>query len=494
MPAVKLVQVYSRLLKNSSATAGDSTSLANSFARALPVALLLLSACSTTPQGRTHIVTPTPVSAVYSDADMRIQLATAPSINTPCVGVECEQNREFDQRVQQLGARLAVAAFDAYPDLNKRVSHFEFAVAEKADFGSTSNARGRVVIYRGMQNLDLEDAALAYLMARELGHVVGQHHDENSATRILLSVAIGVLFPALHLFSGTSTLAQATSATSATTVTSTVASTATSYLGSKVVLASIKPDQLSEADSIALGLLENLGWSRHDIATALQASSHLEGKSAWVEDFRVSVGRMKALDEEAEKAAFSLNAEEANLQTEQYALPETDTDETIETGTGAETVTSVQPEQIPGDENLLEPAATAAEPAQEIGKQADATPGDIQPEPDPAGSPKTPITSAVSTLTGGEEQGVKLVPAKELLTGASQVRKSKVPGQARKPMSRSDSTSASVSGKQKSAMKIQAGKGVKLKPGRDASKKIKVSPVQKLTQSPKKSGLKEKGV
>jgi Zn-dependent protease with chaperone function len=478
----------SRLLKNPSATAGDAASIVKGFPRALPIALMLLSACSTTPQGRTHIVTPAPVSAVYSDADMRIQLATAPSINTPCVGVECEQNREFDQRVQQLGARLAVAAFDAYPDLNKRVSHFEFAVAEKADFGSTSNARGRVVIFRGMQNLDLEDAALAYLMARELGHVVGQHHDENSATRILLSVAIGVLFPALHLFSGTSTLAQATSATSATTVTSTVASTATSYLGSKVVLANIKPDQLSEADSIALGLLENLGWSRHDIATALQASSHLDGKSAWVEDFRVSIGRMKALDEEAEKAAFSLNAEEASLQTEQYALPETDTYETIETGTGAETVSSVQPEQIQGDENLLE-LATVAEPAQEIGKQADATPGEVQPEPGPAESPKTPKTSVAATLTGGEQQGVKLVPAKELQTGASQVRKSKVPGQARKQMSRSDSSNASVSGIQKSARKIQAGKVVKPQPGKDATKKIKVSPVQKLTQGPKEKGV-----
>ena len=273
--------------------------------RHLPLVFViaLLGACATSPQGRTQLTTPAPIGDVYSDVDMRVHLATAKSIGTPCAGDECAPNREFDQQVQQLGARLAKSAFDTYPDLVKRVSCFEFVVAEKEELGSTSNAAGKVVIFRGVQELYLDEQALAFVIAREMGHVIGHHHDENSGTSILLSVLVGVLFPVSNIFHGAA-LANATSSTTGiTTAATTAASSATSYVGSQAILASVKPDQLREADAIAVKLLAGLGWSGRDTADILEACTQVDGDSAWAKDFHISVGYAKTREEEIATAS-----------------------------------------------------------------------------------------------------------------------------------------------------------------------------------------------
>lgn len=253
---------------------------------------------------------------------MRIQLATASSVSTPCAGVECTLNQEFDQQVQSVGYRLALAAYDAYPDLIKRVSEFQFEVAEKSGAGSTSNAAGKIVIYRGVQKLGFDEAGLAFIVAREMGHVIGQHHDENSGTRILLSIAAGVLFPALNLFNAAQ-VAQATQVTSAATLSTTVASTATSYLGSKAVLAGLKPDQLSEADAIALDLLEREGWHLHDIASVLDKREVVQSGGSWAEDFRISLANLQKLDAQDQSMKLSMPAEAIQLRDMPQAAPDT---------------------------------------------------------------------------------------------------------------------------------------------------------------------------
>lgn len=281
----------------------------------LPVALaaLLLGACSTSPYGRAQITTPAPVSAAYSEMDMRLHLATADSINTPCGGTQCTLNQQFDQRVQSLGARLATAAFSAYPELSERIDQFTLVVAEKKNPGTTSNASGKIVIFRGVQDFAIEDDALAFLLAREMGHVIGHHHDENSATRVLFSVLAGVLFPAANLFNGGSAAAaQATSVTSSATVATAAASTATSIVGSEVVLASIKPNQLNEADTIALGLLDLIGWNHGDIANALENNLHISGKDAWSEDLRVSVMHVLELGQNDASATTAMTTLDDN--------------------------------------------------------------------------------------------------------------------------------------------------------------------------------------
>lgn len=288
---------------------------------------LVFAGCSTNPQGRKQLTAPLPVSEAYSEADLRIQLATASSVSTPCIGVECTRNQEFEQQVQSVGYRLAMAAYDTYPDLIKRVSEFQFEVAAKSEPGSASNAAGRIVIYRGVQELGFDEAGVAFLVAREMGHVIGQHHEENSGTKILLSIAVGVLFPALHLFNGTAQLAQATQATQATSATvlgTTVASTATSYVGSKAILAGLRPDQLSEADLIALGLLDKEGWHLHDVASILDKSEKIKGGGSWDEDLRVSIAHLRVLDTDNQSIDLTQQTIALHVQRECSAEPEED--------------------------------------------------------------------------------------------------------------------------------------------------------------------------
>ena len=245
---------------------------------------LLLGACATSPQGRMQVTVPSSVSAVHSEMGMRLNLITAVDISTPCVGVECRLDRAFDQRVLRLGTRLAQSAFEIYPELNERFSQFEFVIADKAEPGSTSSAAGTVVIFRGVQKLRLDEEALAFLIARELGHVISRHHDENSATSILFSIAAQVLFPVANLIRGSAALIQTASAAA----TASTVSTAASFIGSRMAIESYKLDQLHEADTVALHLLASLGWNRNEIADALVASTQVVGEDTWSKDLRVS--------------------------------------------------------------------------------------------------------------------------------------------------------------------------------------------------------------
>lgn len=251
---------------------------------------MALGACTTTstPQGRLQLTVPTPISAVYSEADMRLQLVGNMDIDSPCVGVECRLNRAFDQRVMRLGNRLAQSAFETYPDLADRISRFDIFIAEKAEPGSASSAAGTIVIFRGVQKLRLDEEALAFLIAREMGHVIARHHEENSSARILFSVLTQLLFPVANLVNGSAFLVQTASA-SATTA---AVSTAASFVGSKLMIESYKEDQLKEGDAIALDLLAQQGWPENEITAALKPGTRVAGENKWSQDLRISSGRI----------------------------------------------------------------------------------------------------------------------------------------------------------------------------------------------------------
>lgn len=228
-----------------------------------------------------QMTAPGSVSTVYSEANMQLSLVTAANAEAPCSGAECELDRAFDQRVLQLGSRLAQAAFEAYPDLAGRLGGFEFIIAEKTDAGCLSSAAGRVILFRGVQKLQLDEQTLGFLIAREMGHVIGHHHDENAATGIWFSVLAAVFMPVTSIISGSAALTQSAA-------TSTAASSAASFIGSRITIASYKQDQLREADAIALNLLERMGWRRSDVAAALVASARVMGGDTWSEDLRAS--------------------------------------------------------------------------------------------------------------------------------------------------------------------------------------------------------------
>jgi predicted Zn-dependent protease len=263
--------------------------------------LAFLAACATSPEGRTRLVAPSALqgfSAVYSEFDMRLQLVTAADAPS-CSEAECAADRAFDQRIVMLGRRLADVAYRQHGDLLMRFPRFEFIVADKADAGAASSAGGTVVIYRGVRRLDLDDAALAFVLAREMSHIIAGHHDENVATSVLVSIAAQILLPALNIARGAaavfSSSAAATTAAS-TALTTTAITSAASFAGARALRASERPQHVREAETLAMRLLVAAGWDGREVSDQLEAlRPALPEEPYWIGELRESAQRIASL-------------------------------------------------------------------------------------------------------------------------------------------------------------------------------------------------------
>jgi Zn-dependent protease with chaperone function len=263
------------------------------------VACSLLGACATSPySGRPQLALPQPVAQVYSEVNMRLQLVTTRD-GQECAESECDAKKAFEIQVARLGYALADQAFEAYPDLRQRFNQFEFVIPQKAEPGTTSNASGTVVVFSGTQALEPSDPALAFIVAREMGHVVAGHHNENSATKMVVSVLAQFLLPVSSVFRAFALLPGASSAAAASATTAgattggsiaalTATATAASYLGAEALIATYWPKQLNEADAVALSLLARLGYDPQQTADALAAVEQRLSDSGWPRDLRAS--------------------------------------------------------------------------------------------------------------------------------------------------------------------------------------------------------------
>ncbi len=274
--------------------------------RAVVIALAatILTGCATSPEGRPQLVTPPALqglSAVYSEFDMQLQLVTA--ANAPdCQEAECVADRAFDQRILAIGGRLADAAFRQHAELHLRFPRFEFVVVDKRDPGAASSAAGSVVLFRGIRQLELDDGALGFVLAREMGHIITGHHDENVTTTVLIGIAAQILFPILNLPAliggSAATTAAATSAASVTasTVTTSAVASAASFAGSRALRSAFRPQQVIEAEAMAMDLLAGAGWDGREVAEQLQAiPPPLPDGPGWTEELRESALRVASL-------------------------------------------------------------------------------------------------------------------------------------------------------------------------------------------------------
>ncbi len=207
-----------------------------------------------------------PITDMYSEIDTRFRLAIKADAES-CENLACEQNHAFDRRIRALGLELTQAAQLAYPQRQSRLGSMEFSVVEKRDAGIASNSKGRIMVFRGLQDMQLSDDALAFIMAREIGHVLAGHHRTNTSTKLMISALASVLFPAAAVITASSTAAQAGTATSLIT---SAASTATSVIGGEVAVSSMKPAQRSESVDIALQILQHGEWDVRSACSVLQ--------------------------------------------------------------------------------------------------------------------------------------------------------------------------------------------------------------------------------
>lgn len=250
-----------------------------------------------------------PITDMYSDIDTRFRLAIKSDAES-CENLACEQNHAFDQRIHALGLALTRSAAMAYPKRKSRLDSMEFSVVEKRDAGIASNSRGRIMVFRGLQDMDLSDDALAFIVAREMGHVLAGHHRTNTSTKLMISALASVLFPAVAVVTASSTAVQASTAT---TLLTSAASTATSVIGGEVAVSTMKPAQLSESVDIALQVMQHGDW---DMRSACSVLHHDEPPvTSWWQDMEHSRDQLELHVELQEASVIPLPQQYAeNLQ------------------------------------------------------------------------------------------------------------------------------------------------------------------------------------
>ena len=256
----------------------------------LVLACLALAGCATSSSqsGRSQVVVPTPVSEVYSEVDLQMKLATASAPTDEMTADLCLQF-EYRRHVRGLAEGLVATAYRLYPDLAEREVNFRFEVAPSADVGVLSSAGGGIVVLQGTQ-ASLPDPILAYILAREMGHVIARHHDENSAATVMFSVLTQVLFPAAALVKGLAAVLPSTAVGTAATA------TAVSYFGSTALKTTYRDEHLREAELIAFRLMAESGWDLYEVAEVSRGLDVRKGTEGWLRELR---GSLQALDQVA---------------------------------------------------------------------------------------------------------------------------------------------------------------------------------------------------
>ncbi len=261
-------------------------------------ACAILAGCATSPHGdRVLLTAPTPLSAVYSEVNMQLKLVITANSSNPCTEPGCGPSDSLDQRVARISPALAKAAYQLYPELSDRVKSFEFIVADKSEPGTASTASGRIAILRPVGALAPTDTALAFILAREIGHVVAKHHEENTATSLIVSGLAQIFVPVANLarvFSNFFLTGTATTGTGAVAAAN-ASVTATSFVGSRVLITSYKLKQREEADAIALNLLARLGYDAPIVAAGFASVDLKSPANDWTSGLQASVGRLATL-------------------------------------------------------------------------------------------------------------------------------------------------------------------------------------------------------
>lgn len=251
--------------------------------RQLIIVVLSLGAagCATAPLDNRARIVAIPLSSAHSNFAFTLLNGSRQSLacdeDTPCpVGFDRDAALRFAQQVERVAAVLQAGAHELYPDLAKRVpemadGRFDVFVVENVDPGSDSSANGRIALNSALGNRAPYDDWLAFVIAREMGHVIARHHEENSAASIATSVIMNLLIP------GSSLLKSVISAG-----------------GAGIASRSKREVQAQEADAIARHLLVAADFAPRDVSLSLRLAPALRDDSLWAKDLRASTANFVA--------------------------------------------------------------------------------------------------------------------------------------------------------------------------------------------------------
>lgn len=237
------------------------------------IASVGLAACATAPAGSRVQMIGVPLAAMHSDLGFTVMGRPRPG---PACADACatlpgmDADHAFALQTGRVAATLQRAAGGLYPDLAQRVpglpaGGFDVYVVAGDDLGTESSADGRIAINASIGALRPYDEWLAFVIAREMGHVIARHHEENSAASITATILLNLLIP------GSSLMKSAISAG-----------------GSGLAANSRRDVQLPEADAIAIALLQAAGFQLRDVSLALRVSLPVADDGTWSRAFRES--------------------------------------------------------------------------------------------------------------------------------------------------------------------------------------------------------------
>lgn len=246
-----------------------------------------LAACTTTPEsGRARIIE-IPLAAVQSDVEFTIVKASQPYIacaeKLTCLN-ESEQaeDESFDQEIARIVGVLQTAALRLYPDLawctpKLTGGCFDVQVVEDDAPGSSSSANGRITLNDSLDRWQSHEEVLAFVIGREMGHVIARHHQETSSVSIVTSVVLNLLIPGSGLLKSL-----------------------VCTVGARLAAASNRNVRAMEADAIAINLLKGAGFRLRKAASSLLVAPPLGDENAWSKGFGRSAITLIAEAEAAE--------------------------------------------------------------------------------------------------------------------------------------------------------------------------------------------------
>jgi Zn-dependent protease with chaperone function len=229
---------------------------------------------------------PTITEAPASPAEQAEAAAPVPQGNTGLLGLHSAiefgvlaaarqpaepANAPFQEQVRRISAGLQNAARGLYPEQMKHVGAFDVYVGNSQDLSTMSSGTGKIAVNAGFSKLNPTDDWMAFVIAREMGHVVAGHHDSNSGASLVVSVLMNFIVPGSGLIKS-----------------------ALSFAGSQLASESGRDKQTKEADEVAMKLLEAAGYTKKSVVLNLRLNPLGEevSKTSWAGAFRASSVRL----------------------------------------------------------------------------------------------------------------------------------------------------------------------------------------------------------
>lgn len=260
---------------------------------------LCMAGCATTPFGdRTRIID-VPLAATESEIEFSITNGLRADLlcggDSACSSAaEGGGLRPFVLDVERIASALQKEALQRYPDLawcspRKNGGCFDIYIVEGDAPDSSSSANGRIALSVALDRWRSYEGVLAFVIAREMGHVVARHHKERSSLSIVTSALLNILLPGSGLLKS-------------------LISTG----GGRLAAISNRKVQATEADAIAFNLLQGAGFRLRDVSKNLLAMPAALDETAWRREFSRSSTRLVTAALAAEPSVASVENGKAN--------------------------------------------------------------------------------------------------------------------------------------------------------------------------------------